>query len=164
MAEGQHAVERSHPPDAVVRVVNPILRGLLSSPVHGLVSSQLMLLHFTGRKSGERYTVPVGHHHLDGRLAVLTNSNWRVNFRDGAHAEVTYQGRRQSVRATLEEDPETVAKVYEGIIDELGVKQAQRRLGITLNVEREPSHKEMVDAVRCSGLSILYLDPESQNG
>src|SRR5262249_17743027 len=46
-------------PEPLFVVINPVIRALLRSPVHGLMSKSLMLITFTGRKSGRRYTTPV---------------------------------------------------------------------------------------------------------
>ena len=152
------AVERVTPPLLLVRLANPVMRRLLASPLHALASRQLLLLHFTGRRTGRRYTVPVGHHHLDGVLSLLTNSGWRHNFRGGTDIEVTLGGRRRPARATLIEEPDTVARAYLGVINRLGWQPAQRRLGIRVNVGRTPTLDELVEAVRASGLSIVRLD------
>lgn len=152
------AVERVTPPLALMKLANPVMRRLLHSPLHALASSQLLLLHFTGRRTGRRYTVPVGYHDLDGVLSVLTNSGWRMNFRGGADIDVTLRGRRRPARATLVEDPATVVTAYQGVIDRLGWQAAQRRLGIGVNVGRAPTQEELTEAVREAGLSIVRLD------
>jgi len=41
--------------------LNPLMRALLRSPLHGLLSGMLMLLSYTGRKSGKVYTIPIGY-------------------------------------------------------------------------------------------------------
>ena len=151
------AVERVRPPLLLVRLANPVMRRLLASPLHAAVSSQLLLLHFTGGRSGRRYSVPAGHHDLDGVPSVLTNSGWRLNFRGGADVEVTLRAGGGRARATLVEDPATVAAVYQGVIERLGWRAAQRRLGIRVNVGRAPTGDELVEAVRASGLSIVRL-------
>ena len=156
-AGARPAVERVRPPLLLVRLANPVMRRLLASPLHALASSQLLLLHFTGRRSGRRYSVPVGYHDLDGVPSVLTNSGWRLNFRGGADIEVTLRGRRRPARATLVEDPATVAAVYQDTTDRLGWRAAQRRLGIRINVGRAPTRDELVEAVRASGLAIVRL-------
>jgi hypothetical protein len=153
------AVERVTPPLLLVRAANPVMRWLLASPAHAVASSQLLLLHFTGRRSGRRYTVPAGYHDLDGVPSVLTNSGWRVNFRGGADIEVTLRGRRRPARATLVGDPASVAATYQAMIDRLGWKAAHRRLGIRSNVGRAPTRDELTEAVRSSGLSIVRLEP-----
>lgn len=40
------------------RVVNPVLRALLRSPIHGLASRYVALISYTGRRSGREYTIP----------------------------------------------------------------------------------------------------------
>jgi hypothetical protein len=103
------AVERVKPPEAMVKVANPIMRWLLESPLHGLVDKHLMLLRFRGRRTGRAYVVAVGRRTIDGQLAALTNSGWRVNFRGGAPVEVTLEGENRRGDAELVEDPEEEA-------------------------------------------------------
>ena len=152
------AVERQHPPGALMRVANPIMRAVLRLPTHRLVDAHLLLLTFTGRRSGRTYRLPVGYHWVDGRLCVLTNSGWRVNFRGGRPVVVRHRGEVHRGTATLEEEPDHVADVYERLIGEMGHQQAGRQLGLRINVDRTPTHEELVDAVRSSGLSIVVLD------
>lgn len=152
------AVERVKPPEAMIRIANPIFDRMLRSPLHGLVDENLLLLHFRGRKTGRSYTVVVGHRNVDGRLGVLTNSGWRINFRGVASVELTLKGERRRGRAELVENPEEVARVYAKLIDEYGYERAGRRLGIKINVDRPPTHEELLDVIRRSGLSLLALD------
>ena len=42
-------------------VVNPVVRTLLRSPAHRLLSGSLLLLDDTGRRSGRRYVLPVAY-------------------------------------------------------------------------------------------------------
>lgn len=151
-------VERIHPPDAVMHWVNPVMRRLLVSRAHGLVSRQLLILHYTGRRTGVPYDVPVGYRHEDRALEVLTNSGWRVNFRGGRSIEVTLHGHRRAAHAVLIDDPETVATTYRRLIDDMGMQRAQRRLGIRVNAAREPTLRELADAVDRLGMSIVRLE------
>lgn len=149
-----HAVERRHPPDALMRLVNPIMRRMIA---RGAAASQLLILHYTGRRTGARYDVPVGYHTIDGEILLLTNSGWRHNFAGGADIEVTYHGKRRRARAELVDDVGIVTDLYHRQIHELGVKAAQRRLGIKVNVDRQPTREEIAEAVTRSGLSIVRL-------
>lgn len=118
-----------------------------------------MLLHFTGRRTGREFVLPVAYRRLnDGRLLVLTNSGWRVNLRGRPNVEVTMLGERRPTRAQLVEDPDTVATVYHRIIDAVGYKNAGRRMGIRINVPRTPTLAELADAARRDGLSVIYLE------
>ncbi|NUP40362.1 MAG: nitroreductase family deazaflavin-dependent oxidoreductase [Streptomyces sp.] len=153
------AVTRSHPPDLLMRLVNPIIKAQIRRG-RGGVSKHLMLLHFAGRKSGRQFDVPVARQFVDDQLCVFTNSGWRVNFRGGADVEVTLDGRRQPMRAELDEDPQRVAAEYARMIDKVGHKNA-RRLGITINVDRAPTHEELAEGIARHGLSIVRLSPRS---
>jgi hypothetical protein len=152
----QHAVERRHPPGALMTLINPIVRRLVS---RGRAADQLLVLHYTGRRTGQRYDVPAGYHLVDGVPTVFTNSGWRHNFAGGRDIEVTLRGQRRAARAGLVSDPPTVAAVYRRLIDELGWRAAQRRMGIRITVGRTPTLDELQDAVTRSGLCLVRLDP-----
>lgn len=153
------AVERVHPPGVAMKVANPVLRWVLSSPRRASRIGQVVLvLHVTGRRTGRALDVPVGYRHTtDGRLLVLTNSRWRVNLRGRPDVEVTLIGRRLPARAEIVEDPVAVAEVYHSLIAKEGVGLA-RRLGIRVNVDRNPTRGELVDLARRAGLSAVYLE------
>jgi len=63
-------------PDVAYKIINPLMKLLLRSPLHTLVSGSLLLLTFTGTKTGNEYTTPVGYWVKDGRLIVTTHSPW----------------------------------------------------------------------------------------
>ena len=74
MTDQSPAVTVSHPPAAMLRVVNPLLRLLLQTPVMGSMRKAMMVLSFTGRKSGQRYSIPVSAHLIDGDLYALAGA------------------------------------------------------------------------------------------
>ncbi len=71
MAEPSAAVTASHPPDKILRMVNPILRRLLRTPIAGAARQQIMVLSFKGRKTGRAYSIPVSAHQIDNALYAL---------------------------------------------------------------------------------------------
>ena len=86
--------------------LNPLLRAILRSPLHPLLSRGLLLLTFTGRRSGERFTIPVGYQaDGDGRLVVMASEapkkQWWKNFRRPGAVEVLLRGRRRTGTARL---------------------------------------------------------------
>mgnify|MGYP000005730113 CR=1 FL=1 len=153
------AVTREHPPAALMRVVNPVVRAVLRSPLHRAADGAVLVLHLTGRRTGRRYDIPLGFWRIEGRLTIFTNSRWRANLRPAGEVEVTWRGRRQPMQAQLEEDPATVATAYQRVIEELGWQRAQRRLGLRIHVRRAPTLAELEEVVRTSGLSIVTLTP-----
>lgn len=90
-------------------VANPLLRAVLRSPIHGVVSSRLMLLSYEGRRSGKRFTTPVAYER-DGTAIVVTtfreSAVWWRNFQDGHPATIWIEGQRFDAvgRATTDGD------------------------------------------------------------
>lgn len=141
----QPPIEGVEPPEKLAELINPIVKALLLSPLHWLVGKHLLLLTFTGRKSGRTYQVVVGGHEVDGNLVVTTGTTgrkWRLNFRGGLPVLVTIEGRERHGRGELIEDPEEVARVHELLLERDGLKNA-RRLGLKVNVDRRPTREEL---------------------
>lgn len=158
------AVEVSHPPAAVVRVLNRVLLFALPTPLGVPMRKAVLVLRFTGRRTGRRYDVPVTAHRGDDSLMVLTSAPWRVNFRGGRDVDVTYDGRTTPMRGVLVEYARTVAETYLRQIEELGLRQAQRQLGIKITVARVPTLDELVAAVEREHLSVIWLKPRVAEG
>ena len=152
-------VRRSVPPPALVKIGNPLVRGFLGSPLHGVLDDSVLVLHLTGRKTGRRYDIPVGYLDMEGKLAVVTVARWRVNLRGGADVEVTRNGCLRPMHALLDEDPASVAVSYRAMIDRIGLEKAQRQLGITLPGGRAPTALELRDAAGEYGWSVITLTP-----
>jgi hypothetical protein len=136
---------------------NPLVRMLLSSPLHGVLDDSFLVLHLTGRKTGRRYNIPVGYVDMEGKLAVVTVAGWRVNLRGGADVEVTRHGCLRPMHALLDEDPASVAVSYRAMIDRVGRKKAQRQLGISLPGRAAPTVLELKEAAREYGWSVITL-------
>lgn len=124
------------PPVVFERVVNPLMRRLLRSRLHGLVSDSLLLLTFTGRRSGREFSTPVGYEEHDGDLYVTsqTDRTWWRNLRGGAGVTVRLRGERREGRGEVIEDDGAVAEYVSGYLDRHGVDAASR---IALAVETD---------------------------
>jgi deazaflavin-dependent oxidoreductase (nitroreductase family) len=143
-----------------MRLGNPLM-ARLASRSGGKMGDQILVLHFTGRKTGKSYRTPVGYHRIDGRVAMVTSSKWRHNFRGGADVKVTIKGQTIPARAELMSDPPAVASLYEQFIDEIGWEKAGRQLGIKINVDRRPTRQELEEMIARSGTSIVWVDLEA---
>jgi F420H(2)-dependent quinone reductase len=91
----------SHTPFAVVnRIVNPVVRGVLRSPAHGLLSGHLALLTVTGRRSGRSFTFPVGYHQDGDRVTIGVDwperKRWWRNLSEDAPVEIWLAGVRRA--------------------------------------------------------------------
>ena len=150
-------VEGAELPEALARVVNLVIKVLLRSPLHRPFSRHLMLLAFRGRKTGKTYEVVVGCHEVDGALLVPTGRRWRLNFRGGTTAEVTLGGIRRRGRGKLIEEPDEVARIHRLLLGRIGLKKA-RRLGLKVNVDREPTDDELKVPLAGRGVVRIELD------
>lgn len=124
-------VETRTPPDwlkSAFKVINPLMTALLRSPLHGLVSDSLLLVTFTGRKSGREYTTPVGYEAVDGTLYVTSQTDrvWWKNLRGGADVTVRLRGEERAGHAEVIEDNGSVAEYIEGFVERNGLENAGR--------------------------------------
>ena len=90
----------SHAPFALLnRTVNPLVRALLRSPAHGLLSRRLALITVTGRRSGRIFTFPVGYQKEGERVTITLDwperKRWWRNLSDAAPVEVWLAGVRR---------------------------------------------------------------------
>src|SRR3954453_6100040 len=90
---------QGHGPFAVFnRTANPIVRAVLSSPLHPLLSRGLALITVTGLRTGRRYTFPVGYRRAGDRVLVRVGAparkRWWRNLRDGDRVEMLIRGQR----------------------------------------------------------------------
>jgi hypothetical protein len=124
------AVRDSPPPDAMLRILNPLLRVLLGTPAGRLLKAY-GVLRFTGRRTGRALAVVVGVHEVDGALVVFTSEVWRLNFRGGRPVQVRHGGTTFDGTGELIEDPEVVATALQQVLDggtsgfQLGLKIAR---------------------------------------
>jgi len=159
MTDQSPAVFVAHPPEAMLRAINPALRFLLRTPVMGPMRKAMMVLSFTGRKSGRRYSVPVSAHQLDGELYALAGAAWRLNFRGGAPAEVLHDGKTKTMQGELIEDPTTVGELSRRVAEGYGVKVAQRMMGLKFRDQRIPTAEEFTEAARTNHLGAVRFTP-----
>ena len=161
MTEQSPAVYPAHPPEAMLRVVNPILGFLLRTPVTGSALKSFLVVKFKGRKTGRQFALTLSAHRLDNDLYLLTSAAWRLNFRGGAAAEVSYAGKTTAMRGELIEDTATVADLTKRIAESYGVKGAQRVMGLKFRDPRMPTLEEFTAAVEANHLAAIRLTPST---
>jgi deazaflavin-dependent oxidoreductase (nitroreductase family) len=83
--------------DWIMTRLNPVVAFVLRSPFHYPFSLGLMLLTVTGRRSGHRYTIPVGYQRRDEGILVLVSKarrkRWWRNYMDPGPVELRVRGR-----------------------------------------------------------------------
>ena len=104
VAQASAPSQRRRPPRFLFRFINPLFKLILRSPLHRLFSKRLMLLSFTGRRTGKRYTIVVGYADVGEALLLRTESAWKNNLRGGAPVRVRLRGRERPGTADVISD------------------------------------------------------------
>jgi deazaflavin-dependent oxidoreductase (nitroreductase family) len=122
---------------------NPIMRGLLSSPLHFILSKNMMLMTYTGRKSGKVYTTPMNYLGINGALYTTSyrDRTWWRNLRGGS--DVTLRLRGQDVPAWAEtiEDRSDVA---DALLQYLKTApQLAKYMNVTLDEAGDPDGEDI---------------------
>ncbi|MDX2167143.1 MAG: hypothetical protein SF182_08775 [Deltaproteobacteria bacterium] len=112
----------------LLRRFNWLIRAILRSPLHRGLSADLLVLAYTGPRSGRRFALPLSYAEHDGRVYVCTrNSRWWRNLRGGAPVEVWLRGARRTARPTV-----------------LDAGSDEARLGLRLFVTKHPRTGELL--------------------
>jgi hypothetical protein len=139
-------------------LINPIMRTILRSPLHSILSRQLLLLTFTGLKSGKQYTTPVGYDRDGDRLTLFTASPWWKNFESRAPVTVRVRGETLTGQAESSTDPETVARAIQVDLETRGVQFVRRRHRLNLPADGDPSLDDIINAFHGKTLIRIDLD------
>jgi hypothetical protein len=102
-------------------LVNPVVRSIASSPA-GRWTGELLVLEFTGRRSGRRLSVPVLARRHGGALYALTDAVWALNFTGEAPVRVASRGRRWTATGVLVTDQAEAAAVLRTAIATSGAR------------------------------------------
>jgi len=86
------------------RAINPLVRWLIRSPLHGLASRRIALITYTGRRGGQRHTIPVGYEMAGADVTITVGSPerkvwWRSLTGSGAPVELVVRGQRRTGHA-----------------------------------------------------------------
>ena len=122
--------------------VNSAMKLLLRSPVHGMVSKTVLLITFTGRKSGKTYTTPVDYSQDGDQVYIFTHANWWKNLRNGAPVTLHIRGRElQGLAEPVAEDKGAIAA---GLSQHLRkVPSDARYYGVTFDDHKNPRAEEV---------------------
>ncbi len=76
------------------RVINPPITWLLKSPLHGVMSSNTLIVEFKGRRSNRIMSTPVSYHRSGHLLHSFTSRQgiWWRNLESGEVARLLVQG------------------------------------------------------------------------
>jgi len=94
-------------PEPLFVIVNPLVKLLLHSPLHALMSRSVLVITFTGRKSGRQFSTPV-RYVRDGATIRCFSSNaavWWRNLQGGAPVSLRVGGKDVRCQGRVLEAP-----------------------------------------------------------
>ena len=94
------------PPLRLLRVANPVVRAVLGSPAHRLLSGRLLVLDYRGQRTGRGYRIPLRYAETEtgDLVAVAVNperKRWWRSFSEPSAATVLLRGASVDVVGAL---------------------------------------------------------------
>jgi hypothetical protein len=94
------------PPLRLLRLANPVVRTVLDSPAHRVLSGTLLVMAYRGLRSGRAFRIPLRYAEADGRrfiaLAVQPDRKlWWRSFVEPTTATLVVRGAPRTVRGRL---------------------------------------------------------------
>jgi deazaflavin-dependent oxidoreductase (nitroreductase family) len=134
-------------PDSFFVVVNRMVRLMLESPLHAAASGSLMLITFTGRKSGKTYTTPVRYLERDGVVWAFTSldTKWWRNLEGGAPVRLRIGGEERAYRAeAIANAPDTILPALREFLSRFPQDAPYYEVGLTS--DRRPVEADLARA------------------
>ena len=148
-------------PEPLFVVINPIMKFFLRSPAHGLWSRSIMLITFTGRKSGRTFTTPVRYVETEGTVRCFTmqENQWWRNLRGGADVVLRIRGVDRPYRAiAIHDDPATIRQWLVNYLEQFPQDADYHEIRLTSDKRLDPddldkaiSHAVVVEATPIAG-------------
>jgi hypothetical protein len=149
-------------PPPTMAAVNPVVRLLLRSKLHVVLSQTLLLLIYTGRTSGKRYTIPVTYSRAGDVVTVFTHHSWWKNVRGGAPVVVEIKRRRfEGIAEAISNDRPVIAAALGAHLREL--PSMARFYHVPLDANGQPDPDAVWQAARFVVLVRIQLAPAKES-
>ena len=100
----------------IFRIVNVPMRAVLALPFPTPLSRNLMLVSYTGRKSGRSYRQPLSYARDGEALLTPGGGRWTLNMEGGRPVRIRLRGREVPARPELVREPAEVERLLDVIV------------------------------------------------
>lgn len=135
--------------------VNAVVRLLLRSPLHRMMSHNTLVLAVTGRKTGKVYRVPVSYSPDGSDLVCFTDAPWWKNLHPSAPVIAIIDGQRRSATAEAMSGPVVVEPLARHL--RLVPRDAKYH-AVRLRARNEPDEGDLERAAHTTAMIRLRLD------
>jgi deazaflavin-dependent oxidoreductase (nitroreductase family) len=95
----------------VMSMLNIFMRPILRLPFPTPLTKRLMLVSFTGRKTGKAYQQPVSYVQQDDTLLTPGGGKWKLNLREDQSVRIRLRGRDVFARPEFVRDPDEIERL-----------------------------------------------------
>lgn len=134
-------------------VINPLVEFALKTPLHFVFSDSIMLLTFTGRRSGRAYTTPVRYIRSNCVIRCFTSkrTRWWRNLSGSAKVTLIVAGERITcTAATISDDPEVIRPALCAYLHSFPQDAVYHN--VRLNEDKTPNATDLVGAAHTAVL------------
>jgi hypothetical protein len=145
----------------LLRAANPLTMKLLASRLHFVLSRDLLVAKFRGRKSGKQFAAPLSYVEVAGRLYLCTRpevANWWKNMRGGVPIEIIWHGRPTQARATVLDTASSEAELGFRTFLSQNPGTASMLYHVEIGKGGEPNNDDVLREVQQS--VIVRIEPE----
>ncbi|WP_062984790.1 nitroreductase/quinone reductase family protein [Nocardia anaemiae] len=100
----------------IQRTGDAVVRFILRSPLHPLLSKKLLIITVSGRKTGREYANPVGYAEHEGHLLIGTAATWRHNLIPNTPVRILLRGSHIQATHEVITDETRAATLYREIL------------------------------------------------
>jgi deazaflavin-dependent oxidoreductase (nitroreductase family) len=126
---------------------------MLRSPLHRVASRSVMLITFSGRKSGKIYTTPISYAREGDVVTAFTGAKWSRNLVGGAPVTLNIKNKDYQGAADVVDDKEAVAKALRTFLNQ--VRSDARFYQVKFDDDGQPNWEDVQRAAqRCVMLRV----------
>jgi hypothetical protein len=95
----------------IMSILNVFMRPILRLPFATPLTKRIMLVSFTGRKTGKAYQQPVSYVQQDDTLLTPGGGKWKLNLREDQPVRIRLRARDVLARPEFVRDPDEVERL-----------------------------------------------------
>lgn len=134
-------------PEWAFPFINAIVKRLLATPLHAMMSDSMMVMRYRGRRSGRELATPV-RYIRDGDTIIAstsTSTNWWRNLQEAEAAELLLAGESVRVRPeVIHSNDQVVLPILQAILAEHPGDAVYMDVGLK---DGKPIQQELLDAL-----------------
>jgi len=134
---------------------NHVIRFILKSPLHPMMSDNTMLLTWTGSKSGKTFSTPVNFQRQGTQLVTTSTRKrtWWRSLRSGSPVTLLLQGKNVPAHTRVLETDESVAPALQTFLE--NAPTMAKYFNITLDENNKPRPEDV--AKEASKRVVVYF-------